>query len=94
VGYAIVEVAAMAGDPGHPAAAGPAVIASALQDAGCVLASHRVSVGSPGGGMISDSIRVSTQVREVVSMVPVQSGVDQMGCKHLQICCELSSRAD
>jgi arginase len=75
VGFAIVEVPAMAGDPGHPAALGPAVISAALQDAGCVLASRRVSVGAPAGGMVSDSIRAGMRVREVVSAVVANGDV-------------------
>ena len=59
----------MAGDPGHPAAAGPAVITAALHDMGCELPIRRVEVGSRGGDMISDSIRVNTRVRELVSAV-------------------------
>jgi arginase len=65
----------MAGDPGHPAALGPAVITAALRDAGSPLASRRVSVGSPVGGMISDSIRLGTRVKEVVSAVVANGDV-------------------
>jgi arginase len=62
----IIEVPAMAGDPRHPAAAGPSVITAALREAGFALPTSRVRVRSPTGDMISDSIGVGVQVRRLV----------------------------
>ena len=75
VGYQIVEVPAMAGDPRHPAAAGPAAITAALYGAGCEFPTRRVSVESSTGDAIADSIRVSTELRGVVAAVAVDGDV-------------------
>jgi arginase len=56
----------MAGDPRHPAAAGPSVITAALREAGFALPTSRVRVGSPTGDIITDSIGVGVQVRRLV----------------------------
>jgi arginase len=69
VGYAVVEVPAMAGDPGHPAAAGPAAITAALRQAGCEVRAHRVSIGPSTRNVIADSIGVSLRVKQAVSAV-------------------------
>jgi arginase len=55
----------MAGDPSHAAAGGPAVLSAALADAGCRLASRRVSVLRPFPGDVrAASIAVCRQVAE------------------------------
>jgi arginase len=72
--FALVEVPAMAGDPQHPAAAGPATITGALRDAGYGLPARRVSVGSPTGDTIADSIRLNTAVRNVVRAIAAHGG--------------------
>jgi arginase len=69
IGYATIEVAAMAGDHRHPAAEGPAAITAALHDAGCEFLTHRVSIPRSTGEVIADSIRVSTQLRDAVRAV-------------------------
>jgi arginase len=58
VGNAIIEVPAMAGNPSHAAADGPAMLTSALADAGCRLASRRLSVRPFGGDVRAASLAV------------------------------------
>jgi arginase len=64
VGNAIIEVPAMAGNPSHAAADGPAMLTSALADAGCRLASRRLSVRPFGGDVRAASLAVCCQVAE------------------------------
>lgn len=75
VGYEIVEVPAMTGDPRHPAAAGPGAITAALRDDGVQLPAGRVSVRPPGGDVIADSVRAGAQLRELVAAVVVDGNV-------------------
>jgi len=56
--HAIIEVPAMAGNPSHAAAAGPAILTAALADTGCLLASRRVAVPPFGGDVRAASIEV------------------------------------
>jgi arginase len=72
VGHVIIEVPAMAGDPSHAAANGPAVLTAALADAGCRLASRRVSVPSFGGDVRAASIEVSRRVADRAQAVVVR----------------------
>ena len=60
----MIEVPAMAGDPSHAAADGPAMLAAALADAGCRLASGRVSVPPFGGDVRAASLAVCLRVAE------------------------------
>jgi arginase len=66
MGNAIVEVPAMAGDPSHAAADGPAMLTAALADAGCRSTSRRLSVRPFGGDVRAASISVCRQVAEQV----------------------------
>jgi arginase len=59
----------MAGDPRHPAAAGPAAVTAALHADGWEFPTRRVSVEPSTGDEIADSIRVGTQLREIVRAV-------------------------
>jgi hypothetical protein len=58
VDYAIAEVPAMAGDPSHEAAEGPAVLTDALAVAGQRCQVRRVSVPPPAGDVAEASVRV------------------------------------
>jgi arginase len=69
LGFEIIEVPAMAGDPRHPAAAGPTAVTGALHDAGSDFRARHVSVEPSTGDVIADSIRLGTQLREVVRAV-------------------------
>lgn len=69
MGHTIIEVPAMAGDPNHPAAAGPATITAALHDTGCELPVHRVAVEAWGRGMVEASIELGTQLKELVGAI-------------------------
>jgi arginase len=69
VGHAIIEVPAMAGDPGHPAAEGPAALTAALLDAGARLPAHRVAIPAFGGEARAASIEVGRRVADVVHEV-------------------------
>jgi arginase len=64
VGHAIIEVPAMAGDPSHAAADGPAMLTGTLADAGCRLDSRRVSVPPFGGDVQAASLAVCRRVAE------------------------------
>jgi arginase len=75
VAYVIVEVPAMAGDPRHPAAAGPAAITGALIDAGREMPVRRVSVGAAGGDTIASSIRIGVAVRKLVRAIVAAGNV-------------------
>jgi arginase len=66
MGYAIIEVPSMAGDPSHPAAAGPAIITRALRQAGYEFPTRRVTVQDSSGDVIADSVRVNVQLKEAV----------------------------
>jgi arginase len=71
VDYAIAEVPAMAGDPSHEAAEGPAVLTDALAVAGQRCQVRRVSVPPPAGDVAEASVRVgrltAQQVRSIRS---------------------------
>jgi arginase len=70
VGYAIIEVPAMAGEPTHPAAAGPATITAALERSGYRLPLHRVSVRPfEGSDARAASIEVGGQVKELARAI-------------------------
>ncbi len=73
--YEIIEVPAMTGDPRHLAAAGPSALTAALHDSGFELPTRRVSVEPSTGDVIADSIRVATQLREVVRAVVAAGNV-------------------
>ena len=75
MGYAIIEVPSMAGDPSHPAAAGPATITRALRQAGYEFPTHRVPVQDSSGDVIADSVRVSAQLKEVVVTIGAEGDV-------------------
>jgi arginase len=62
----LIEVPAMAGDPSHPAAAGPAVLTAALAGAGCRLGASRVSAPPFHGAVRSASIEVCRRTAELV----------------------------
>jgi arginase len=70
VGQAVIEVPAMAGEPGHEAAAGPAALSGALAEAGYELATHRLAVPRFAGDNRAASLkiarRLAQRVREVV----------------------------
>jgi len=70
VGDTIIEVPAMAGDPSHPAADGPAVLTAALAHSGCRLAVRRVPVPPFAGDAYAACIEVgrdvADRVREIV----------------------------
>jgi arginase len=65
-GFAIVEVPAMAGDPSHPAAAGPAALTAALADAGHEAPVRRVAVPAFGGDVRAASMEVGRSTAEHV----------------------------
>lgn len=75
VDYAIIEVPAMAGDPGHPAADGPATITRALHQAGHEFQTHRVAVQGPTGDVTADAVWVGAQVKEAVGAVVAEGDV-------------------
>jgi arginase len=58
---AIVEVRAMAGDPSHPAAQGPAALTTALSAAGHSLPVRRVAVPPSGGDTRTASLAVAVE---------------------------------
>lgn len=63
----------MAGDPGHPAAEGPAVVTAALAEVGCGFPVHRVAIRAFGGDARAASIDVARRVADVIRDV-VASG--------------------
>lgn len=65
----------MAGDPRHPAAAGPGAITKALRDAGVELSSRCVSVRPSRGEVIADSVHVNAQLRGLVTAVVADGNV-------------------
>jgi arginase len=69
VRHAIIEVPAMAGDPGHPAADGPAVLTASLEAAGWRLPVHRVEVPRFDGDARAASIAVCRGVADRVRRV-------------------------
>jgi arginase len=70
VGQAIIEVPAMAGEPGHVAAAGPAALSAALIEAGYEFEAHRLAVpefdGDTRAASLEIACRLARRVREVV----------------------------
>jgi arginase len=66
VRWALIEVPAMAGDPSHPAADGPAALTAALASAGCQLGSSPVLVPPFDGVVRSASIEVCSRTAELV----------------------------
>lgn len=66
VSYVIIEVPAMAADPTHEAAAGPAVLSAALAEGGRRLAVRRVAVAPLDGDRLMASIEVARRVGELV----------------------------
>jgi arginase len=73
VAPAIVEVPAMAGDPEHPAAEGPAALTAALAAAGHRLPVHRVAIPELHGEARAASIEVGRRVSDTVRAV-VEAG--------------------
>jgi arginase len=67
--YAVVEVPAMAGDPEHPAAAGPHVIIGALQESGRRFPVRHVSARALGDDAPAASLQLSCRVRDSVRAV-------------------------
>jgi arginase len=66
VSHAIIEVPAMAGDPTHAAADGPAVVSAALAEMGSRLAVRRVVVPPLRGDNRAASIELGGRVGELV----------------------------
>jgi arginase len=66
VSHAIIEVPAMAGDPTHAAADGPAVVSAALAEMGSRLAVRRVAVPPLRGDSRAASIELGCRVGELV----------------------------
>jgi arginase len=64
--HAIIEVPAMAGDPAHAAADGPAVLSAALAEAGSRVPVRRVAVSPLHGDRRAASIEVGGRVGELV----------------------------
>jgi arginase len=69
MGHALIEVPAMAGDPNHPAAAGPVALTAALADAGSELAVRRVSVGPFRGDRRAASLEIGRHLADAVREV-------------------------
>jgi arginase len=63
-GHVIIEVPAMAGDPSHPAAEGPALLTAALAEAGCHVATRRVSMSPFDGDVRAASVEVNRRVAD------------------------------
>jgi arginase len=66
VSHAIIEVPAMAGDPAHAAADGPAVLSAALAEAGSRVPVRRVAVPPLHGDRRAASIEVGGRVGDLV----------------------------
>jgi arginase len=69
VGYAIVEAPAMAGDPEHAAAEGPAALSAALAKAGHRLPAERVTVRELSGDSRTASLEINRRLAERVAQV-------------------------
>jgi arginase len=69
VGYAIVEVPAMAGDATHAAAEGPAALSAALAKAGHRLPAQRVAVHELGAESLAASLEINRRLAQRVEQI-------------------------